>query len=368
MVGRHPAMLDVYRRVWDTVESDLAPLLSGETGTGKELVARAYHRLRHGEQKPFFALNCGALPEHLTESELFGAERGAFTGAVRRVVGLFEQAQGTTIFLDELDSLAPWHQPKLLRVLEERRVRRLGGRGSFEVAFDLISAVSGPPAQLVADGLLREDLFHRVNEIPVELPPLRVRRSDIPLLVRAFLDGAPGADRQRQDLTAEAMELLEQQPWYGNVRELRHLVRRVSRLVTGPLIQYEHVLSELRPHPVPPSRPDSRPDPGLGYTSSKARGPAPAQRQPASWGEAGSAPAAGGDGSPERTQRVLRGNRAGLAALVARSGGYVAEAARTAGVARTTLRRWLREVGLASSRERGRPGRIPVAVIDRSHL
>ena len=234
LIGKSPAMQQVYDLIEKVAPTRTNILVTGESGTGKELVARALHYNSPRKRKPLVVVNCGAIPETLIESELFGHERGAFTGAVRSRTGMFEAAHGSTILLDEIGELPPPMQVKLLRVLQDRRVKRVGGSTETEVDVRVIAATNRPVEQDVADGRFREDLFYRLNVIQIRLPPLRDRREDIPLLVRHFLEqhreeaGKPGVG----GFSKEAMAALLAHPFPGNVRELANLVERAVTLTT----------------------------------------------------------------------------------------------------------------------------------------
>jgi DNA-binding NtrC family response regulator len=247
LVGASPAiaaMLDVLRRLAAT---DLDVLIVGETGTGKELVARRLHARAPSRTGRFVPVDCGAIPEALLESQLFGHERGAFSGADRRAIGLLEYADGGTFFLDELSSLPLALQAKLLRVLQERRFRRVGGTQEIPVSVRVVAAVNQPPEALVSRGQLREDLFHRLNVGRVNLPPLRERAGDVPLLAAHFLQrfGRDGAGVQA--ISQEAMTLLEAFRWPGNVRQLQNVLRRCLALASTDVLRTTDLPEELRP-------------------------------------------------------------------------------------------------------------------------
>jgi len=215
--------------------TDSAVLIQGETGTGKELVARAIHdeSLRRG--RPFITLSCAAIPSGLLESELFGHERGAFTGAMMQTTGRFQLAHGGTLFLDEIGDLPLELQPKLLRVLQEREFERIGGARTIRVDVRVVAATNRDLAKMVEEGRFRADLYYRLNVFPIELPPLRERCEDIPLLVRHF--AAQFAQRMRKEIhhiPSELMEVLRRHNWPGNVRELQNLVERAVIMSTGP--------------------------------------------------------------------------------------------------------------------------------------
>ncbi|HSG09026.1 MAG TPA: sigma-54 dependent transcriptional regulator [Longimicrobiales bacterium] len=237
------------RRVREALEllervapSDVSVLVTGESGTGKELVARELHRLSGRSQEPLVALNCAAVSEALAESELFGHEKGSFTGAAQRKLGLIELSDGGTLFLDEIGDLAPPLQAKLLRALEARMFRRVGGVREIPTNFRLVSATNQPLADLVEQGTFRGDLFYRINAVVVDLPPLRERPGDVTLLARHFLQGArPG----HRSLSPEAEAVLERYAWPGNVRELRNVMERAALLAPGDVIRPEDLGASL---------------------------------------------------------------------------------------------------------------------------
>jgi transcriptional regulator with PAS, ATPase and Fis domain len=233
-------MLETVKKVGVTAAT---VMLYGESGTGKELVARAIHRLSPRGTKPFISISAGALPETLLESELFGYEKGAFTGAVTAKPGRFEMANGGTLFLDEIGDVSPAVQVKLLRVLQERTFERLGGTRSIEVDVRVISATNRDLQQLIADGTFREDLYYRLNVVPLTIPPLRKRPADIPLLVAHFLEKFGAGKRT---MTASAMEALVSYQWPGNVRELENTIERVVILSHGETIDADDLPAEVR--------------------------------------------------------------------------------------------------------------------------
>ncbi len=237
LVGQHPEMQKLYRLVGQVARTTTTVLITGESGTGKELVARAIHRQGPRRDKPFVAVNPAALSESLVESELFGHEKGAFTGAYQRRLGRFELAQGGTLFLDEISSLKPELQAKLLRVLQEREVERVGGTRAFRIDARIIAATNVDLRQAVAEGKFREDLFYRLNVVPIAVPPLRERREDIPLLVEHFIRRYNQAfGRRIEGLAPEALAVLRDHPWPGNVRELQNVIERLVTLAEGPVI------------------------------------------------------------------------------------------------------------------------------------
>jgi DNA-binding NtrC family response regulator len=233
-VGSSEPMRRVYEAIRQVAGSNVNVLIRGESGTGKELAARAIVALSTRSEKPFVRLNCAALPESLIESELFGSERGAFTGAAESRPGQIELADGGTLFLDEIATLAVDLQTKLLRVLEDRQVQRLGGRTWRKIDFRLLCATHEPLEEMVRTGRFREDLYYRVNVVPIPLPPLRERRGDIPLLCRHFLEVHCAANGLgTKYLNEEALSALEEHTWPGNVRELDNLIQRMVVTVKG---------------------------------------------------------------------------------------------------------------------------------------
>ncbi|WP_242095678.1 nitrogen regulation protein NR(I) [Sphingomonas sp. CROZ-RG-20F-R02-07] len=241
LIGRSPAMQDVYRTIARVVSNDLTVLVSGESGTGKELVARAIHDLGQRRGGPFVAINMAAIPRELIEAELFGHERGAFTGAAARSAGRFEQAAGGTLFLDEIGDMPMDAQTRLLRVLQSGEFTSVGGARSIRADVRIVAATNRALAQAVAGGQFREDLFYRLNVVPIALPPLRERHHDIALLARHFLDHAANEGLPRRQLAAEAIAALEAYDWPGNVRELENLMRRLAVLARDERIDAEAV-------------------------------------------------------------------------------------------------------------------------------
>ncbi|HZE95947.1 MAG TPA: sigma-54 dependent transcriptional regulator [Planctomycetota bacterium] len=254
IVGRSAQMQEVFKKIAAVAGSDASVLLIGESGTGKELLARAVHYNSARSGGPFEAINCASIPETLLESELFGHEKGAFTGAVRLKPGKFEVAGGGTVFLDEIGEISPAAQVKLLRFLEERRFERVGGTEPVAVDVRIVSATNQNLDVRVREGRFREDLFFRLNVVRVDIPPLRERRDDIPALVAHFLDLARGAG-----VTADALELLKNHSWPGNVRELRNAIERGAVLARGTPIRPEHLPETVTsPRPLGESDIDAR--------------------------------------------------------------------------------------------------------------
>jgi DNA-binding NtrC family response regulator len=238
MIGNSSQMRKVYQTIEQAAPTQASVLIWGESGTGKELVAQTIHQLSPRAQMPFVPINCAAIPETLLESEIFGHEKGAFTGASDRREGCFELADRGTLFLDEIAEMTPATQVKLLRVLQERKFRRLGGRAEQSVDVRVIAATNQNPADAVKNGKLREDLYYRLNVFAIELPPLRVRKDDLSLLVQSFL--AEFNERNNKSVSAidpAAMRILDQYNWPGNVREVRNVVERAVILSNGEFIE-----------------------------------------------------------------------------------------------------------------------------------
>ena len=241
LIGRSAAMQDVYRVIARVVSNDLTILISGESGTGKELVARAIHDLGRRGTAPFVAINMAAIPRELIEAELFGHERGAFTGAATRNAGRFEQAAGGTLFLDEIGDMPMEAQTRLLRVLQSGEFTSVGGARAIRVDVRIVAATNRDLAAQVATGQFREDLFYRLNVVPIALPPLRERRQDIALLARHFLDHAAAQGLPRRQLASDALTALGAHDWPGNVRELENLMRRLAVLSRDEVIDSEAI-------------------------------------------------------------------------------------------------------------------------------
>ena len=240
IIGASPPMKRVFETVRKVAASESTVLITGESGTGKELVARSIHAESPRAEGPFIPINCAAIPTELLERELFGHEKGAFTGAVRPRPGRFELAHGGTLFLDEIGEMSPLLQVKLLRVLQERSFERVGGTRSIQVDVRIIAATNRDLEAEVKEGRFREDLYWRLNVIPIEIPPLRMRREDIPLLVDHFLERfASRNGRPGPSIKPEAMRALLDYPWPGNVRELENLLERLTVLAEGPAIGLE---------------------------------------------------------------------------------------------------------------------------------
>ena len=237
-VGSSKAMREVFSLIQSVAQRDVSVMITGESGTGKEVAARTIHQLSRREGKPFVAINAAAIPESLIESELFGHERGAFTGAVAMRQGVFEQANGGTLLIDEIAEMPMALQPKLLRVLADGRVRRLGGSYEFEFDVRVLAATNRDPLKAIDEGRLCEDLYYRLNDVPIPLPALREHADDVPLLVQHFINEFNSKHRlQLVGPTDEAMALLKAYPWPGNVRELRNVIERSVVLTKGDWIE-----------------------------------------------------------------------------------------------------------------------------------
>ena len=244
LVGRSPAMQEIYRALARLMPTDLTVMISGESGTGKELVARALHDYGKRRKGPFVAVNMAAIPRDLIESELFGHEKGAFTGAMSRSAGRFEQAEGGTLFLDEIGDMPMEAQTRLLRVLQQGEYTTVGGRLPIKTNVRIIAATNKDLRTSIQTGIFREDLFFRLNVVPLRLPPLRERSEDVPDLVRHFAAIVEKEGLPRKQIDTEAFERLKRYRWPGNVRELENLVRRLAALypqeiITGPIIEQE---------------------------------------------------------------------------------------------------------------------------------
>jgi len=307
LVGDSPAMERLADQIGRVVDSDVPVCIIGESGTGKELVARALHQGGRRADGPFVAVNCGAIPESLQESELFGAERGAYTGAESTRQGRFEQAAGGTLFLDELGEMSPGTQAALLRTLQERTIRRVGGAKELHVDVRVVCATHRDLEALVAAGTFREDLYFRLVVYPVEVPPLRERREDIPSLAAHFLRKlAADVGRQPERVSPEAMEALMAHRWQGNVRELQNAIHRAMLACDGTALELSHLPSNVAAEKLNP------------VTSSP---------------EAQSAP------QPPDTLDLKTIERRTIRRAIEATGGNMSEAARLLGIGRATLYR-----------------------------
>lgn len=247
LIGRSPAMQDIYRILARLMQTDLTAMITGESGTGKELVARALHEYGRRRSGPFLAINMAAIPRDLVESELFGHEKGAFTGAHHRSAGRFQQAEGGTLFLDEIGDMPTDAQTRLLRVLQQGEYTTVGGRTPQKTDVRIVAASNKDLRQLIEQGIFREDLYYRLNVVPIRLPALRERAEDIPDLVRHFFSQIQSEGLSAKRIEAAGLELMQQYPWPGNVRELENLVRRLSALYPEDEISLETIKAELKP-------------------------------------------------------------------------------------------------------------------------
>ncbi|MGO9111858.1 MAG: sigma-54-dependent transcriptional regulator [Thermoguttaceae bacterium] len=333
LVGASPAMQDLYKSIGRVAPQDVTVLILGESGTGKEMVARAIYQHSRRSRAPLLAINCAAIPEPLLESELFGHERGAFTGADRRRIGKFEQADGGTIFMDEVGDMAPATQAKLLRLLQEEEFERVGGNATIHTNIRLIAATNQDLESLAAAGRFRQDLFYRLNVVTIRIPPLRERMDDIPLLVNYFLGRMNREfDRHVHAVSPEAMQLLKQHNWPGNVRELQSVIKHALIHTPGDIVTPDGFPVHLR--------------------ESSAAGQSPSA-------------VAGGDLEVGRLVREMiersRGNiyyhvqaavdRVVLNAVLEHVKGNQVEAAELLGISRNTLRSKLRNLGLVVEKQ-----------------
>jgi two-component system nitrogen regulation response regulator GlnG len=332
LVGRSPAMQGVYRMITRVLRNDLTVLITGESGTGKELVAEAIHELGNRRTGPFVAVNTAAIPADLIESELFGHEKGAFTGAIAQAIGKFEQANGGTLFLDEIGDMPAEAQTRLLRALQSGRIRRVGGRQEIAVNVRIIAATHRDLSPMIAAGTFREDLFYRLNVVPIMLPPLRERREDIAALAQHFLVQAAEEGLPRRVLSAEALERLEQRTWRGNVRELRNVVYRLALMAREERIDAESVGDIIGPEIAPASVPGEGGQGGFGAAL-------------AGWLTAESPP------SGSLYHRALAAFEKPLIEYaLGRTGGNQLRAAQLLGINRNTLRKRIGELGLEPER------------------
>jgi two-component system nitrogen regulation response regulator GlnG len=332
LVGRSPAMQGVYRMITRVLRNDLTVLITGESGTGKELVAEAIHELGNRRTGPFVAVNTAAIPADLVESELFGHEKGAFTGAVAQAIGKFEQANGGTLFLDEIGDMPAEAQTRLLRALQSGRIRRVGGRQEIAVNIRIIAATNRDLTPMIAAGTFREDLFYRLNVVPIVLPPLRERREDIAALAQHFLVMAAEDGLPRRVFTGEAIERLEQRGWRGNVRELRNVVYRLSLMAREERIDADTVSDIIGPELTPPIMPQGEGQSGFGSAL-------------ASWLTAESPPPGA------LYHRALAAFEKPLIEYaLARTGGNQLRAAQLLGINRNTLRKRIGELGVKPER------------------
>jgi DNA-binding NtrC family response regulator len=333
LVGGSPQMQTIYRIIRNVARTEATVMIVGESGTGKELIARAIHRTSPRSDEPFVALNMGALPKDLIESTLFGHERGAFTGADKRRIGACEEASGGTLFLDEIREMPIDTQPKLLRFLQERTLRRVGGTSDLQADVRIISATNSDPLQDVRDKRLREDLYYRLNVVPVVVPPLRERRGDVALLaMRAMQQCAARHARPFDSIEDEALARLASCRWPGNVRQLFHTIERIVVLNEGPVLRLSMLPEDLD-------------------AASLMGGDTPVEPE--------GAPSRPAVGAPERAPEVVESGAEPLVPLVemerkailraVKEFGSAAKAARHLGISEATIYRRLREYGIKGS-------------------
>ena len=335
LIGRSPAMQEIYRAIARLMGTDLTVMITGESGTGKELVARALHDFGKRRSGPFVAINMAAIPRELIESELFGHERGAFTGATARGVGRFEQAKGGTLFLDEIGDMPAEAQTRLLRVLQEGEYTAVGGRAPIRVDVRIIAATHRDLPQLIRQGLFREDLFYRLNVAPIRLPPLRERSTDIAALASHFASLAAREGLPFKTIDEAAMERLRRYRWPGNVRELENLVRRLAALYSQEVIGLDVVEAELA-EVLPPAEVPAETASGEGLAAA-------VERHITDYFAAhrGTPPAAG------LYDRVLREiERPLIVATLGATRGNQIKAAHLLGLNRNTLRKKIRELDI----------------------
>jgi DNA-binding NtrC family response regulator len=366
IVGESPAMKELYRQMDRVAASDITILIHGESGTGKELVAHAIYEASGRKSGPFVALNCAAIPETLQESEIFGHEKGAFTGAVARHIGKFEQANGGCLFMDEVAELSLSLQAKLLRAIQEKRFHRVGGSTQVHSDFRLITATHRNLLDMVNRSLFREDLYFRIAVFELEVPPLRERENDVVLLAQRFLEryastrsrapspsagraerDAPGVGPQRTDrrirLSNEVIDLLKAYPWPGNVRELENIMQRCLLITKGPLILAEDLPPRLRSRPEPKALDVEEAAPAVtaGPPETEPVVEAPRAPVPAEKPE-----------SPRRASSRLETldlqelERRAIQQALEETGGNLSHVVRLLGIGRTTLYRKLKTHGL----------------------
>ena len=333
LIGRSPAMQEIYRTLARLIGTDLTVTISGESGTGKELVARALHDYGKRRNGPFVAINMAAIPRELIESELFGHERGAFTGATTRHLGRFEQAEGGTLFLDEIGDMPLEAQTRLLRVLQEGEYTTVGGRTPIRTNVRIIAATHRDLRQLIRQGLFREDLFYRLNVVPIRLPPLRERTEDIPALVRHFFAQVAAEGLPHKRLDDSALERLKSYRWPGNVRELENLVRRLAALYSQEMIGIEVIEAELAETSAAPAPEQEKGESLTGSVERHLRDYFSAHRE--------------GLPPPGLYDRILREVERPLLSLsLGATRGNQIKAAQLLGLNRNTLRKKLRELDI----------------------
>ncbi len=335
LIGRSPAMQETYRVMARLMPTNLTVMITGESGTGKELVARALHDFGKRRNGPFVAINMAAIPRELIESELFGHEKGAFTGAGSRQIGRFEQAEGGTMFLDEIGDMPTEAQTRLLRVLQDGEYTTVGGRSPIRSDVRIIAATHQDLRQLINQGLFREDLFYRLNVVPIRLPPLRERTEDIPDLARHFLEQATAEGLPEKILDASALQRLKQHRWPGNVRELGNMARRIAALYSEDVIDAEVIEAELADiQPASRGEPEAPESESLGEAVER---------------HLGRYFAAHDDGVPPKGLygRIIREvERPLLSMTLAAARGNQVKAAALLGLNRNTLRKKIRELNI----------------------
>ena len=324
-IGRCPAMQEVFKQIGRVAPTDATVLILGESGTGKELVARAVYQHSRREGKPFLALNCAAIPEQLLESELFGHEKGAFTGADRKRIGRFEQADGGTIFLDEIGDMTPLTQAKVLRVLQNQQFERVGGNEVVRTDVRLIAATHRDLDEMIADGRFREDLYYRLNVCAVRIPPLRDRGDDLPLLVEHFVRRfAAEFDKRVVGVADGAMAALRAYPWPGNVRQLQSVIKQALLAAAGPVLTLDALPPAVRSPGAAAGRPAGEESDSLRFIRRRLR-----EGTSALYAEA-----------VERVEREL------LTEVLAHTHGNITQAANLLGITRPTLRAKMAHLGL----------------------
>jgi len=320
IIGNAPAMRRMYRSLEGAIRTDSPVLITGESGTGKELVAKAIHYQGGRKDAPFIAVDCGALPETLLESELFGHAKGAFTGASSDRKGLFEEADRGTIFLDEISNTSPSFQAKLLRVLQEGEIRRVGETKVRQINVRVVAASNTEIEREVREGRFRQDLFYRLNVIPIFVPPLRERREDIPLLVHYFIKKySRQIDREQPTFSETLVDLLVRQPWPGNVRELENVINRLLIFCDRKIIKPEDFKNYIL----------TQDDQTRGTSTHSL--------------SSGKMPDAGGNNAGKTLEEVERSH---IMEVLRMSGGNKAEAARRLGLKRTTLLKKMKKLDI----------------------
>lgn len=317
-VGHSPIMQEVFKSIGRVAPQDVTVLILGESGTGKEMVARAIYHYSKRTDRPFLAINCAAIPETLLESELFGHEKGAFTGAERRRIGKFEQCHGGTLFLDEIGDMSPLTQSKILRVLQDRQFERVGGNETIRADVRVIAATNRDLAALMAAGKFRDDLYYRLNVFTISLPPLRERTGDIPLLIDNFLHRFnPELGKGITSVSPEAMGILKSYSWPGNIRELQSVLKQAMLRATGPVLLTDFLPTMIRPgHSLSPKPIEGEfPDVVLYVRNSLAGGKTNVHAE-----------------LIDAAERIL------LREAMASSDGNISQAARMLGISRPTLR------------------------------